>query len=139
MGLCTVAKETNCNTEWCSGTIGTAIEQAHRGSQLYKQPGSRPGDEPMHCSYNPVQHSPSAEYDSRSAGQETPRLVWNQKVHWCVHKRPQQVPTLSNTNQVYIVLRQRSPNIFDHAPPILAYIYLNYICVYIVHIETHSY
>jgi hypothetical protein len=26
--------------------------------------------------------------DSRSAGQEIPRLVWNRKVHCCVHKSP---------------------------------------------------
>jgi len=43
---------------------------------------------------NFIEYKPSPEVDSRSSGQEIPRLLWNLKVHWCVQKCPPMDPIL---------------------------------------------
>jgi hypothetical protein len=45
--------------------------------------------------------SPSWETNSRSASQEIPRLLWNPKVHYCVHSSPQLVPVLSQFSSIH--------------------------------------
>jgi hypothetical protein len=50
-----------------------------------------------------MQQSPSWEVNSHSASQEIPHLLWNLKVHHCVHKSLPLDPILSKINLVDIV------------------------------------
>jgi hypothetical protein len=49
---------------------------------------------------NSMEQNPSEEANSFSARQEIPRILWNLKLNYCVHKISPLVPTLSQINPI---------------------------------------
>ena len=55
-----------------------------------------------------MEQSPSWETNGFAASQEIPHILWNLKVHYCIHKCPPPGPILSHLDPVYTPTSWRS-------------------------------
>jgi len=56
---------------------------------------------PFVCIVLFMQENPSWKANRFSASQETPRILWNPKTHYCIYNSPLPIPTLSQINLVH--------------------------------------
>jgi hypothetical protein len=88
---------------------------------------------------NSMKQSPSWEVNSYSASQEAPHLLWNLKVHYCVHKTLPLDPILNKMNPVHIfpsyfpkiqcnIIFPSMPRSSEWSPP-FTFFNQNFICI----------